>query len=41
MSEMMFRYRHVSFISIGHGYDHMTSIVWARAKRFLPISRPN
>ena len=27
MSEMMFRYRHVSFISTGHGNDHMTSIV--------------
>ena len=27
MSEMMFRYRRVSFIYIGHGNDHMTSIV--------------
>ena len=27
MSVVMFRYRRVSFISIGHGSDHMTSIV--------------
>ena len=40
MTIWMSRNCRVCFISIGHGRDHMTSIVLgARAKRFLPISK--
>ena len=36
MSEMMLKYRRVSFISIGHGSDHMTSIVLGTCLTFPP-----